>query len=127
MRVAVVPGPGRSGLLCGLREDGSPDGEPLAVPDLTAAIAARENGTAREADPAGPRWVWASAASVYPRLLEAGVRVARCHDVLLADALLTGRDSALGLVPAAGDADPVQAAFGLLRAAEKPRPEPGKA
>ncbi len=88
MRVAVVPGPGRSGLLCVLREDGSRDGEPVAVPDLTDAIAAREADVTR--------WVWPSGASVYPRLLEAGVRVARCHDVLAADRLLTTRDEALG-------------------------------
>ena len=58
------------------------------MPDLIAEIAAREA--------VGTRWVWASAASVYPRLLEAGVRVARCHDVLAADRLLRTRDEALG-------------------------------
>jgi hypothetical protein len=55
------------------------------VPDLAAAVAERERS--------GPvRWVWQSAALVYPRLLRAGVRVARCHDVELTEALLLGRD-----------------------------------
>jgi DNA polymerase-1 len=35
---------------------------------------------------------------VYQRLLPAGVRVARCHDVALADALISGRDEAMGAV-----------------------------
>jgi DNA polymerase family A len=89
VRVAVVPGPGRSGLLRELREDGSPAGPPVRVADL--AVAVREREEAGE-----PRWVWPSAALVYHRLLRAGVRVARCHDVALADALISGRDAALG-------------------------------
>jgi hypothetical protein len=55
------------------------------VGDLAAEVAERERS--------GPvRWVWPSAASIYPRLLRAGVRVARCHDVELTEALLLGRD-----------------------------------
>lgn len=89
MRVAVVPRPGQSGLLCRLREDGSPDGDVVEVPDLVAAIGDYEqNG--------GARWVWPSMAGPYQRLLRGGVRVARCHDVALADALILGRDAALG-------------------------------
>lgn len=38
------------------------------------------------------RWVWWSAAGLYPALLSAGIRVGRCHDVALTDALLLGRD-----------------------------------
>jgi DNA polymerase-1 len=59
------------------------------VSDLAAAIAARE-----AADP--PRWVWASTASVYPRLLRAGARVGRCHDIELTEALLLGQDGRWG-------------------------------
>jgi hypothetical protein len=89
VRVAVVPGPGQSGLLCWLREDGSPDGDVVEVPDLVAAIGDYEqNG--------GARWVWPSTPGPYQRLLRGGVRVARCHDVALADALILGRDAALG-------------------------------
>ncbi len=41
---------------------------------------------------ASVRWVWQSSALVYPRLLRAGVRVGRCHDIELTEALLLGRD-----------------------------------
>ncbi|QIG40630.1 bifunctional 3'-5' exonuclease/DNA polymerase [Microbacterium sp. 4R-513] len=42
---------------------------------------------------AGPRWVWSDATPWYTRLLAAGVRVGRCHDLRLCHAIL--RDSAL--------------------------------
>lgn len=85
MRIAVVPGPGQSGLLRPLADDGSPAGDPVEVNDLVSAVRDRErDGTAR--------WVWSSAAGSYHALLRAGVRVARCHDVALVDALLRGRD-----------------------------------
>ena len=46
---------------------------------------------------AGPvRWVWASTAGLYPFLLQAGQRVARCHDVELTERLLLGRDGQAG-------------------------------
>lgn len=37
-----------------------------------------------------PRWVWPDTAAVYPRLLDAGVTVARAHDLRLAHAILAG-------------------------------------
>jgi DNA polymerase I len=58
------------------------------VPDLPAAVA----GYARSARDGGVRWVWPCGAEVYPALLRAGVRVARCHDVALAERLLLGRE-----------------------------------
>ena len=61
----------------------------MPVDDLAAAVLEHEHN-------AEPRWVWPSAALVYHRLLRAGVRVARCHEVALADALISGRDAALG-------------------------------
>ena len=61
----------------------------MPVDDLAAAVLEHEHN-------AESRWVWPSAALVYQRLLRAGVRVARCHDVALADALIRGRDAALG-------------------------------
>ena len=79
MLVAVDPG----GVLRELRADGSPAGPPRRVPDLAAAIAERE-----AAD--HPRWVWPATAELYPALLRAGVRVARCHDLELTEALLLG-------------------------------------
>jgi hypothetical protein len=87
VRIALLAGPARTGLLCRLREDGSPDETAQAVPDLAAAVAALE--ASRDV-----RWVWPSAARVYPELLRAGVRVARCHDLELTEALLLARDGA---------------------------------
>ncbi|MEU4569604.1 bifunctional 3'-5' exonuclease/DNA polymerase [Micromonospora sp. NPDC023956] len=83
MLVAVVAGEGGGGVLCPLRPDGQPAGPPEPVTDLAAAVAAREAADR-------PRWVWASAATVYPALLRAGVRVERCHDLELTEALLLG-------------------------------------
>lgn len=37
-----------------------------------------------------PRWVWRRAADWYPRLLAAGVRVERCHDLALCGTVLEG-------------------------------------
>jgi DNA polymerase family A len=86
-----VPGPGQSGLLRELGADGVPAGPVVAVADLAAAV--------REHERSGQsRWVWPSAALVYQRLLRAGVRVARCHDVALADELVRGRDAHAGSV-----------------------------
>ena len=103
VRVAVVPGPGQSGLLRALDEDGSPAGAPVEVPDLVTAVAGYELA-------GGTRWVWPSAASPYQALMRAGVHVARCHDVLLADALLRGRDAGTGVQP-----DGPDEALALLR------------
>lgn len=96
VRVAVVPGAGREGLLCPLDQDGRPAGAPVAVEDLAAAIAAREAdvNAAHEAD--AVRWVWYSTATVYPALARSDVFVNRCHDVSLTQALLTTRDGAIG-------------------------------
>ncbi len=85
MRIALVPGSGSGGLLARLGDDGSADGEPEHVPDLAAAVVSAER--------AGPvRWVWRSTQLLYPALLRAAVRVARCHDVELTGALLATRD-----------------------------------
>jgi len=66
-----------------LHPDGSPDGAAEVVADLPAAIRAREAA-------GGIRWVWAATTEIYPPLLRAGVRVQRCHDVELTEALLLG-------------------------------------
>lgn len=74
---------GGGGELRPLAADGSPAGPARAVPDLAAAIARHEHADA-------PRWVWASTANLYPLLLRADVRVARCHDLELVENLLLG-------------------------------------
>jgi DNA polymerase-1 len=71
------------GRLQTLHPDGTPAGEVEHVADLAAAV--------REREAAGPvRWVWAATGDRYPPLLRAGVRVRRCHDVELTEALLSG-------------------------------------
>ncbi|GII21771.1 bifunctional 3'-5' exonuclease/DNA polymerase [Planosporangium mesophilum] len=89
MIVAVHPHPGGGGHLRELSDDGRPDGAAVPVADLAAAVAAREIAH-------GPRWLWASTAETYPRLLAAGVRVERCHDLELTEALLLGYEGRWG-------------------------------
>ena len=107
MRVAVVVGPGGTGLLCELGEDGSGGGGFVEADGLAAVVAAYE----RAGD---VRWVWAATGAVYPALLRAGVRVRRCHDVALTEALLLGRDGRTGEAPS------LAAAFARLRGAPAP-------
>ena len=78
---AVAPEPGGAGRLRLLDERGEPAGPAETTADLAKSIAAVE----REHH---PRWIWPSTAELYPALLAAGVRVDRCHDVLLAEGLL---------------------------------------
>ena len=59
-------------------------GTETLVPEagFAAAVAEREGEH--------PRWVWTDTAQWYPPLLGAGVRIERCHDLRLVDALLAG-------------------------------------
>ena len=85
MLIGVVAGPGAhgGGRLQTLRSDGSAAGQVEQVADLAAAV--------REREATGQvRWVWAATTSIYPALLRAGVRVSRCHDLELTEALLLG-------------------------------------
>ncbi|NJP35654.1 bifunctional 3'-5' exonuclease/DNA polymerase [Micromonospora thermarum] len=81
--VAMVADEVGGGVLQSLDAAGRPAAPPEPVADLAAAVAARERADR-------PRWVWASGATTYPALLRAGVRVDRCHDVELTEALLLG-------------------------------------
>ena len=89
MRVAVAAGPGRTALLQELAEDGSGYAAPALVNDFPAAVAEYER--ARPGDE-HVRWVWADTSAIYPSLLRAGVRVDRCHDAALTEALLRARE-----------------------------------
>ncbi|GAB2862069.1 bifunctional 3'-5' exonuclease/DNA polymerase [Actinoallomurus bryophytorum] len=82
MRIAVAEASDDGGVLLPVAEDGAPLSPAEAVPDLVAAIAGRE------ASGGDVRWVWGATSRVYPRLLRAGVRLARCHDLELAETLL---------------------------------------
>jgi hypothetical protein len=108
VRVAVAPGPGQSGLLCQLGEDGSRRGSPVQVSDLVAAVREYERS-------GGVRWVWSATAEDYPALLRAGARAARCHDVALAEALLLSRDGR------AAEPASLAAAWARLRGLPVPR------
>jgi DNA polymerase family A len=110
VRVAVVAGTSGSALLCELAADGSPRDGPVPADDFSVAVAGYERS--------GPvRWVWASGARLYPSLLQAGVRVARCHDVELTDRLLASRDGS-----AAGPGAPVLACLAAVGQAEAAGP-----
>ncbi|MEV5407655.1 bifunctional 3'-5' exonuclease/DNA polymerase [Thermopolyspora sp. NPDC052614] len=83
--VAVAPGKRGDGNLRPLGEDAAP----YAVDDLP--------GEMRELEASSkPRWVWADTRAVYPALLDAGVRLARCHDLTLTEALLLGHEGRYG-------------------------------
>ncbi len=84
----VADGAG-GGLLAPLDDDGAPAGPVHEAADVAAAVAAAEREHA-------PRWVWASTARIYPALLTAGVRVARCHDLELTESLLLGHAGRYG-------------------------------
>src|SRR5688572_14447595 len=72
-----------------LDERGRPEGALVTASDLAGAAAELESKER-------PRWVWAAAEQVYPRLLEAGVRLRRCHDVELVEALLLACEGGYG-------------------------------
>jgi hypothetical protein len=61
------------------------------------------------------RWLWAGAGEWYPGLLKGGVRVARCHDVALVEAVLLGREGRHGEVASLG------AAWARMRGERVPR------
>ena len=83
MLVAVVVDEDGRGRLQPLTDRGSPAGPVEQVGDVAAAVADRERRDR-------PRWLWASTATSYPPLVRAGVRVERCHDLELTEALLLG-------------------------------------
>jgi DNA polymerase-1 len=90
VRVAVVGDEdGAGGLLQALNPDGGPVGPAEPVDDLAATVAARERA-------GQPRWVWAASEQVYASLLGRGVRVARCHDLALVEAVLLGHEGRWG-------------------------------
>ena len=95
--VAVMAEDGGGGWLRPLRVDGTPAGPAERVADLAAAVAARERADR-------PRWVWPATASIYPPLRRAGVRVERCHDAELTEALLLGHAGRWGEPRALGAA-----------------------
>jgi DNA polymerase family A len=112
VRVAVVAGPGDGCLLSELAEDGTGHGPVVRHDDLSAAVASYERS-------GGVRWVWTAASAVYPALLQAGVRVERCHDIALTEALLLAREGR------PGEAASLAGAWARLRGIEPGSPPAG--
>ncbi|QSB17358.1 bifunctional 3'-5' exonuclease/DNA polymerase [Natronosporangium hydrolyticum] len=83
MLIAVAGDGAGGGWLRPLDAQGEPAGPAQRVDDLAAAVAV---AAARER----PRWLWAATETTYPALLRAGLRLARCHDLQLTEALLVG-------------------------------------
>ncbi|MFE9813523.1 bifunctional 3'-5' exonuclease/DNA polymerase [Streptomyces sp. NBC_00236] len=99
--------------LAPLDRTGRPTAPAVTEPDLAEAVRSRPGVT---------RWVWRSSAEVYPRLLAAGVSVARCYDIEVAESLLLGHEGRLG--------EPRSAAAAharLLRGPVPPDPPPRSA
>jgi DNA polymerase-1 len=84
-QVAVAPGDETGGTLRPLAGDAGTG----PVGDLEGAVRDLEKAER-------PRWVWADARTLYPRLLAAGVRLARCHDVTLTESMLLGHEGRYG-------------------------------
>jgi DNA polymerase-1 len=97
-------------------EGGGADVVPLGSDDLPSGPVRRESDLAEavRTRPDVIRWVWRSTAEVYPRLLAAGVRVERCHDVEDAETLLLGHEGRSG--------EPRNAAAALARLRGGPVP-----
>ena len=121
-----MPGRGGTGLLGTLRPDDALAAEPEPVADLAGAIREYERKSA------AIRWIWPATRLLYPNLLRAGVRVARCHDVELTAALLAARDghgensAPLAVHPeGVGEAAPTTAQL-PFEADESTGPDPGE-
>ncbi|MEU6313496.1 bifunctional 3'-5' exonuclease/DNA polymerase [Streptomyces sp. NPDC047014] len=79
------------------RPGGDTAGGPRPGGDTDAArLRVRDPAEAVRAAPPGTRWIWRSTAAVYPRLLAAGVRVERCHDIEACELLLLGHEGRPG-------------------------------
>ncbi len=89
VRVAVVAGPEGGCWLSESARDEAGPGRIVWHENLPAMVSARERA-------GHVRWVWAANDDLYPALLRAGVRVERCHDVALVEALLLAREGRFG-------------------------------
>ncbi|HEY0357512.1 MAG TPA: bifunctional 3'-5' exonuclease/DNA polymerase [Mycobacteriales bacterium] len=81
MRIVVA-----GGALQPVDAAGTPVGPEAPSTDLAAAVRSHPD----------VRWVWPDTSAAYPALVRAGVRVERCHDLALTEALLLGYDGSWG-------------------------------
>ncbi len=84
MLIAAVPDQAGGAVVRRLTAAGEPAGPVEELPDLAASCGG------------GQRWLWPSTAEHYPRLVRAGARVARCHDLELTEGLLLGYEGRWG-------------------------------
>ncbi|MGH8791567.1 MAG: bifunctional 3'-5' exonuclease/DNA polymerase [Stackebrandtia sp.] len=110
MHIAAAPGHDGQAWLRRLAADGEPLAPPEHVDDFAAAVRALEAAES-------PRWVLAETASSYPGLLRAGVRIARCHDACLVEAILLSAEGRGG--------QPRSVAAAYARLHDLPVPAPG--
>ncbi|MET9144153.1 bifunctional 3'-5' exonuclease/DNA polymerase [Streptomyces sp. NPDC004042] len=111
-RWALAPAEDGGADVAPLGPDGLPSGPVRREPDLAESVRSRPDVT---------RWVWRSTAEVYPRLLDAGVRVERCYDIEDAETLLLGHEGRHGEPRSAA------AALARLRGGPVPRDPPQRA
>ena len=111
-RWALAPAEDGGADLAPLGPEGLPAGPVRREPDLVAAVRDR---------PEVARWVWRSTAEIYPRLLDAGVRVERCYDIEDAETLLLGHEGRHGRPHSAA------AALARLRGGAEPPDPPQRA
>ena len=104
MRIVVA-----GGVLQPVDDAGAPVGPPEPTGELAAAVRARP----------GVRWVWPDTSASYPALVRAGVRVDRCHDLALTEALLLGHEGRWG------EPRSLAAAWARLRGLPVPPDPPG--
>ncbi|MDV6301491.1 MULTISPECIES: bifunctional 3'-5' exonuclease/DNA polymerase [Rhodococcus] len=98
MKVLLVP-QGEQAVLTHLADDGSTLSDPTVAEDIVAAVAELERDER-------PMWVWEDTSRIYPRLLERGVRVRRCHDLALVGAILSMRAGSATVPSAPADLRP---------------------
>ncbi|NUP53227.1 MAG: bifunctional 3'-5' exonuclease/DNA polymerase, partial [Catenulispora sp.] len=83
------------GFLQVISDQGDAAGPARAVADLEAEVGALEQASSWQ-DPEHPRWIWPATADIAPALLRRGVRVDKCHDLALTEALLLAYEGRCG-------------------------------
>src|ERR1041385_7430935 len=76
------------GFVQAITEEGDAAGAARAVADLEAEIGVLEADS--------PRWIWPATTDIASPLLRRGIRVDRCHDLELTEALLLAYDGRCG-------------------------------
>ncbi|MER6777317.1 MULTISPECIES: bifunctional 3'-5' exonuclease/DNA polymerase [unclassified Streptomyces] len=92
-----------------------------AAPADVRHLAFEDPAEAIRSAPATTRWIWRSTAAVYPRLLAAGARVDRCHDIEDTELLLLAHEGR------SGEPRSAAAAWARLTGAPVPPDPPARA